>query len=217
MIPLPLILPLGDRSVLVRFADTLDEDANLRAVGFARQLGSERPKGVVEIVPNLVSVLVRYDPRGTDFDTLSGELRLALSLPWEEEGAAHAETQVPVHYGGAEGPDLDAVAKASELDVKAFIARHAEASLKVLAIGFAPGFAYCGFHDTLPRLPRRGEVRPQVPAGTVLYAAGQTALTASPIPTGWHVIGRTDFVNFDPGATPPVRLRPGDRVRFVPQ
>jgi inhibitor of KinA len=58
-------------------------------------------------------------------------------------------------------------------------------------------------------------VRPQVPAGTVLFAAGQTAIAATPIRTGWHVIGQTSFQNFDPTALPPTRLAPGDVVRFT--
>jgi allophanate hydrolase subunit 1 len=33
---------------------------------------------------------------------------------------------------------------------------------------------------------------------------------------GWRVLGRTDARLFDPAADPPARLRPGDRVRFVP-
>jgi allophanate hydrolase subunit 1 len=63
-------------------------------------------------------------------------------------------------------------------------------------------------------LPRRESVRPMVPAGTVLFAAGQTAISATPIRTGWHVIGQTTFQNFDLEATPPTRLSPGDLVRF---
>jgi allophanate hydrolase subunit 1 len=53
-----------------------------------------------------------------------------------------------------------------------------------------------------------------VPAGTVLFAAGQTAITSTPIPTGWHVIGHTGFRNFDPGAEPPATVRGGDTIRF---
>ena len=53
-----------------------------------------------------------------------------------------------------------------------------------------------------------------VPAGTVLFAAGQTAIAATPIRTGWHVVGRTQFQNFDPSAEPPTRLAPGDEVSF---
>jgi allophanate hydrolase subunit 1 len=53
-----------------------------------------------------------------------------------------------------------------------------------------------------------------VPAGTILFAAGQTAIAATPIPTGWHLIGRTEFRNFDPNADPPCLLKAGDLVRF---
>jgi allophanate hydrolase subunit 1 len=53
-----------------------------------------------------------------------------------------------------------------------------------------------------------------VPAGTVLFAAGQTAIAATPIRTGWHVIGRTRFQNFDPHRAPPTVLAAGDTIQF---
>lgn len=100
------------------------------------------------------------------------------------------------------------------LSVDAFIAAHNRATLRVLATGFAPGFLYCGFHDPALRVPRRQVVRRQVPAGTILFAAGQTAITSTPIPTGWHVLGHTDFRNFDAGRLPPVEVQAGDTIRF---
>jgi inhibitor of KinA len=51
----------------------------------------------------------------------------------------------------------------------------------------------------------------------VLFAAGQTAIAATEIPTGWHVIGRTEFRNFDPTASVPTRLAAGDAVQFEVQ
>ena len=54
-----------------------------------------------------------------------------------------------------------------------------------------------------------------VVAGTVLFAAGQTAIAATPIRTGWHVIGRTSFQNFDLKRDPPTVLSAGDTVRFA--
>jgi allophanate hydrolase subunit 1 len=33
-------------------------------------------------------------------------------------------------------------------------------------------------------------------------------------PSGWHMIGRTEAVFFDPLRDPPCLLKPGDRVRF---
>jgi allophanate hydrolase subunit 1 len=97
---------------------------------------------------------------------------------------------------------------------QAFIAAHNAKPLRVLAMGFAPGFVYCGFHPEPMQVPRRASIRPKLPPGTVLFAAGQTAITATAIPSGWSVIGRTAFLNFDAGKNPPTKLVPGDTVLF---
>ena len=79
ILPLPTLLPLGDSAVLVRFADRLSDAANRAAIAFSRSLDAEPLLGVVEVVPNLVSVLLRYDALQTDFRSVTGELRLRLS------------------------------------------------------------------------------------------------------------------------------------------
>jgi KipI family sensor histidine kinase inhibitor len=209
-----LIVPLGDAALLVRFGDTLDEVANRAAVAFARRLMAERPPEVVEIAPSLVSVLVRFDPAVTHGERLAADLGLLLST--ESLSASHADRRyaVAVRFGGVDGPDLEAVADALKLKPRAFVLAHNAGLLRVLAIGFAPGFAYCGFHPDHLHVPRRTAVRQRVPAGSVLFAARQTAVAATDVPTGWHVIGRTEFSNFDPAGDPPVKLQPGDLVRF---
>lgn len=208
--PIPLILPLGDRGLLVRFAMTLSEEANRRAVGFSARAQAARLGGVVEVVPNLASVLLRYEPAAVEFEHLAGEVRLLASAPdvAEQIGREH---RVKVTF---DGEDIDEVATLVGLSPDKFVARHCEAPLRVLATGFAPGFVYLGFHPEGLRVPRRPTVRSQVPAGTVLFAAGQTAIASTDIPTGWHVIGRTDFRNFDPAIEPPTQLAAGDLVRF---
>jgi KipI family sensor histidine kinase inhibitor len=207
---IPLILPLGDRGLLVRFGETLLDEANRAAIGFAARVEMAGVPGVVEVVPNLVSVLLRYEPATISFDRLAGEVRLLVS------GAGEA-TISGVQHGVAvtfDGEDLDDVAALVKLSSGEFIAAHNAAPLRVLATGFAPGFLYCGMHPDALAVPRRSVVRRQVPAGTVLFAAGQTAITSTPIPTGWHVIGHTSFRNFDPAAEPPTAVHAGDTVRF---
>jgi inhibitor of KinA len=54
-----------------------------------------------------------------------------------------------------------------------------------------------------------------VPAGSVAIADGQTAVYPLASPGGWRLIGRTDLAMFDPTAADPVRIRAGDRLRFV--
>jgi len=209
----PLIRPLGDHALTVAFSDTLSLDANRRAVATARAIEDAAIAGVKEVAPTLVSVFIGYDPDRIDPFRLSGEIALVLEAMDEGE-AERPEIPIPTRYGGEEGPDLPAVAALLGLSPADFVALHAQAELRVLATGFAPGFVYCGVHTPDLLVPRREDVR-QVPKGTVLFAAGQTALCATPVPTGWHVIGRTDFDNFDPSATPPMQLAAGDRVRFA--
>jgi KipI family sensor histidine kinase inhibitor len=207
---MPTLIPLGDSSLLVRFGSVLTDSANRAAIALASELARAPIPGVLEIMPNLVSVLLRYDPLAASPTTIQGEVRLRLSGFASDRRKAHRWT-IPVVF---DGPDLDETATSLGMTTEAFIAAHNASSLRVLATGFAPGFVYCGLHPEALTLSRRMEVRPAVPAGSVLFAAGQTAITATEMPTGWHVIGRTDFSNFQPAKQPPTRLAAGDVIRF---
>lgn len=213
---LPTLMPLGDGALLVRFGTTLCEAANSAAIAFARSLAELPLAGIVETVPNLVSVLLRYDPRMVQLEQLSGELRLRLYARDNATLPPATHHTIAVTFGGEAGADLEAVAALLQLTPAAFVGAHSASALRVLATGFAPGFVYCGFHPPELHLPRRAEVRAAVPAGSVLFAAGQTAIAATAIPTGWHVIGSTTFRNFDPRATPPTQMRAGDTIKFEP-
>jgi KipI family sensor histidine kinase inhibitor len=206
----PLILPLGDTGLLVRFGTSLSEAANHAAIDFGRAAETAALPGVVEVVPNLVSVLLRYS--GVSFEALSGAVRLLLAAPRANDPESVAVRDIGVRF---DGPDLAEVAALTGHDPDGFVAAHNAAPLRVLATGFAPGFVYCGFHPAALVVPRRTTVRRGVPAGSVLFAAGQTAITATEIPTGWHLIGRAEFRNFDPSAQPPTTLAAGDSIRLT--
>ncbi|GLQ09756.1 allophanate hydrolase [Devosia yakushimensis] len=210
----PILQPLGDAALLIRFATTLTDPANRAAIACAQTFVRDPVPGVVEVVPSLVSVLLRYDPRRAALNTLMGEVRLRLFGLSVEDVAPPVERSIPARFGGAAGPDVDEVAQMLGMAPEAFVAAHNATTLRVLATGFAPGFVYCGFHPAELLLPRRSVVRSSVPKGSILFAAGQTAIAATEIPTGWHVIGHTDFANFDATAMPPTTLIPGDRLIF---
>src|SRR5690606_24027008 len=133
----------------------LNEEANRSAVAFARQVLDAAPPGVLEVAPNLVSVLLKYDPVKTGFEALAGALRLLIG------GGVGAEDVPASHTIGVrfDGDDLDAVAGALNLPRDAFVATHCASPLRVLATGFAPGFVYCGFHGEALAVPRRQQVR----------------------------------------------------------
>jgi KipI family sensor histidine kinase inhibitor len=212
-VPSPTLGPLGDRGLLVRFGSELTDEANRAAIALAQLLRARDLAGVDEVAANLISVLVRYDPARVGFEQLAGEVRLVAGAAATAEvmGTRHA---MPATFGGDAGPDLATVAALLDLSEEAFVAAHNGRPLRVLATGFAPGFVYCGLHAAALGVPRRDTVRSMVPAGTLLFAARQTAIAATAIPTGWHVIGRTSFNNFDPAVEPPTRLREGDEIVF---
>jgi len=118
------LMPVGDSGLLVQFATQLSDAANTSAIDGAHKLGRAAIKGVEEIVPSLVSVLVRYDPAKTGFSTLCGEVRLALAAGEGSQGFVARLREVSIEYGGAEGPDLEYAAQLCKLEVKDFIAAH---------------------------------------------------------------------------------------------
>ena len=120
--------------------------------------------------------------------------------------------EVEVRY---DGEDLESVATAAGLDVDEVVALHSAAEYVVAFCGFAPGFGYLRGLDPRLHLPRRATPRTRVPAGSVAVAAEYTAVYPRPSPGGWHLLGSTDRVMFDPDRSPPALFEPGVHVRFV--
>ena len=124
-------------------------------------------------------------------------------------GAQSQDTRpwaLPVYL---DGPDLEDVLARTGLRLQEFIDDLQSAPLKVAFLGFLPGFAYI---DGLPphlHLPRRDVPRKRVPAGSLAIAGGYIGVYPSDSPGGWHLIGRSDAVLFDPGCWPPTELTPG--------
>ncbi|MCS6759413.1 MAG: allophanate hydrolase subunit 1 [Candidatus Devosia euplotis] len=210
ILPIPTIVPLGDAALLVRLGAHLTDPANRAAIALAALLERAPLDGVVEVVPSLVSVLLRCDPLATG--DIAGELHLLLFSLDISMAVPTRDWTIPVRFDGL---DLEEVASALGPTTAAFIATHNARKLRVLATSVASGFVYCGLHADELVLPRRAEVRSTVPLGTVLFAAGQTDITATEPPTGWHVVSRADVSNFDPNAELPTKFAAGDYLNFT--
>jgi KipI family sensor histidine kinase inhibitor len=209
----PVVLALGERAFLIRAADHASIASAGRAAALAAALRAERIPAVIEVVAAAASVVVHIDPLAPEANKVEHRLRIIAAhlddVPALTDARVHV---IPVRY---DGPDLDEVAQRTGLSPLEVIARHSATEYHVLALGFAPGFAYLGTLDPALHLPRRQTPRPRVPAGSVAIAAAQTAVYPSASPGGWHLIGSTDVVLFDPTCDPAALLRNGDRVRFV--
>lgn len=170
--------------------------------------------GVYDIVPGMESLALLFDPLTADIPALEAALTAAAETP-RPAAETGALIEIPVVYGGAAGPDLDAVAAETGLSPRDVIDRHLAATQRVDMLGFTPGFAYLGGLDPRLAVSRLETPRPHLPAGSVGLCGGQTGLYALAGPGGWKIIGRTDLKLFDPNADPPFAVRPGMRVRFT--
>ena len=209
----PAAEALADDAWLLRLAP--GADANARAHALAARLRADSPAWLRDVVPAWDSVGVCFDPAQIDPDAALAWLQahgnggpgVALSAP--------RTIEIPVHYGGEHGVDLDAAAAELGLTPDALVEHHAAPLYTVAMIGFAPGFPYLDGLDPALALPRLATPRSRVPAGSVGIGGAQTGIYPRESPGGWRLLGRTPLTLFDPAADPPSRLLPGDRVRFV--
>jgi len=207
----------GDSMLLVEFDPVIDPVVNERAIALAARLRERRARGIRDVAPGYCTVGVHFDPLQTDL----GALEQAIA---DEAGAFEsllttpptAPIEIGVTYGGAAGPDLDAVASHAGCSPADVIERHAARTYRVYMLGFVPGFAYMGRVDASIAAPRHRVPRERVPAGSVGIAGEQTGVYPVASPGGWQLIGRTSSVMFDPARSRPSLLAPGDEVRFVP-
>ncbi len=125
--------------------------------------------------------------------------------------------EIPVRYGGADGPDLAELAARAGVSEAEAAALHSGAEYRVAFLGFQPGFAYLFGTPAVLAAPRLATPRARVPAGSLAVGGPYSAIYPGAAPGGWRIIGRTEQVLFDPLRDPPALLAPGDRVRFVPQ
>lgn len=172
--------------------------------------------GVVDAYPGMNSLTVLFDD-GVD----PARLEAALAQAWERgEGNVGRNVsgrivEIPVRYGGDDGPDLADVAAHTGLTPEEVVRRHSAGSYTVYFLGFQPGFAYLGGLEPALATPRRAEPRLAVPAGAVGIGGEQTGVYPAAAPGGWQLIGRTELALFLPERDPPSLLAPGDTVRFV--
>ncbi|WP_026792328.1 5-oxoprolinase subunit PxpB [Pleomorphomonas oryzae] len=186
-----------------------DETRQARLLALADSLAGT--PGIDDVVPGMNNLMVAFDPLTVDADEIGRRLaegwRRAASAG--EPGRSH---EIAVVYGG---PDLQDFAAGLGLSVDEVIERHSQALYRVAAIGAMPGFPYLSGLDPKLATPRRAVPRQGVPKGAVIVGGGQAGIMPITAPSGWHILGHTDFQLFDPHRAVPATLRPGDSVRFI--
>lgn len=212
----PRLLPAGDSAILIEFADEIRDDVNDRVHAFAQLLDGMRPQGAkLQTIPAYSSLLVCYDPREISFNALRDQLNRLITQSPNSPSRESRVIEIPTRYGGANGPDLEFVARHNGISEEKVIRLHTRAAYRVYFLGFIPGFAYLGSVPKKIAAPRLETPRTRVPMGSVGIAGRQTGVYPAESPGGWRLIGRTDLKMFDAQREEPSLLRAGDLVKFV--
>jgi inhibitor of KinA len=203
--------------LLVELEPAIDPVINERAILLASRIRARNARGVRDVAPGYSTLGVHYDPLQTDLAALEQAIEHEFAaLAGLEAIVDRPVIDIPVVYGGAGGPDLEAVAAHAGCSAADVVARHSERTYRVYMLGFVPGFAYMGRVDPSIASPRHRVPRERVPAGSVGIAGLQTGVYPVESPGGWQLIGHTQTVMFDANRDRPSLLTAGDLVRFVP-
>src|SRR5574341_2072635 len=182
----PRLIPMGDAALLVQLGDEIDLALNRRVHALDAGLRSRPIPGVIETVPAYASVLVHYDPLMASYDQVSAWVKMELAQVKTTTAATPRRIEVPIRYGGEDGPDLEFVAAQHKLSPREVAEIHAGSEYSVFMMGFTPGFPYLGRLDERIATPRLDTPRTRVVAGSVGIAGVQTGIYPIESPGGWR-------------------------------
>ena len=212
----PKFLSSGDSAITVEFGNEISAEINACVHALDKALRKKNILGIVETVPTFRSLLIIYDPCITGGEKLKAKItKLCGDLEASSEGKKRI-IEIPVLYGGEYGEDLKDVAEINKLTEDEVVKIHSGTDYLIYMLGFTPGFPYLGGLSEKIACPRLSKPRTAVPAGSVGIAETQTGIYPLLSPGGWRIIGKTPLRLFDPQIEPPVLLRAGDYLRFVP-
>lgn len=200
----------GERAILA-----YDLSEKQRA-GLCAALPAHKPEGCCEYVEGDNTVLFLFKEPISVRDLENWLRKIKLGNPRSSKARV---IKVPIVY---DGPDLKRVARQSGLSVEEVVGIHSSATYTVRMSGFTPGFPYLDGLDPRLHLPRKDSPRKRIAPGSVAIGGSHAGIYSVASPGGWHLLGRTDLVLFDPlaarGDAPDPKkvffFSPGDRLRF---
>jgi urea carboxylase len=238
----PRFSPAGDSFIEVELGNEMSFDLNVKVQALAHSIREARIDGVIELVPELASLLVSYDPDRISYDDAVMEIK-SIFAQQSGEGVSEVPSRlfyVPVHYFDPwteecvaeyrktypdKVPDPELLCQANGLADRAALQRmHTGTEYWVAALGFWPGL--CSLMPLDPRCrmtaPKYNPPRGWTPKGTIGLGGGLTCIYPDRTPGGYQIFARTPMPSWDRDQRLSAfkdslaLFRPGDRVRFTP-
>ena len=206
----------GDTSVSVEFGNEISTAINATIRAFNIALQGSGIKGIVETVPSYRALMVHYDPAVIRYEKLVEQMQGLMGDLDKIEIPPSDVLEIPVLYGGEEGPDLEFVAKHNNKTPEEVIKIHSSTEYLIYMLGFTPGFTYLGGMSKEIATPRLQSPRVKIPGGSVGIAGEQTGVYPIDSPGGWQLIGLTPVKMYDPNRAVPILPEAGQYIKFRP-
>jgi allophanate hydrolase subunit 1 len=238
----PKFRPGGDRCFEAYFGDEMSFDLNFLVHSVCGLVRNARIKGIIELIPEMASMQVSYDP---DLISYEDAVREVLTLFRSIESMETLELDsrmfyVPILYFDPwtrtcvddyrskiadkewDGDLLVRLNGLSGLDQLRRV--HAASDYWVAALGFWPGLCSLMPLDPRSRLvaPKYNPPRTWTPKGTIGHGGAITCIYPDQTPGGYQIFARTPMPIWDREQrlaafkSSLALFRPGDRVRFEP-
>lgn len=206
----------GDTSLTAEFGNEISEAINAKIRAFNIALQNSKIPGIVETVPTYRSLMIHYDPGVILYSALVKRLQGLMGQLDQIQIPPSDVLEIPVLYGGEEGPDLEFVAQHAGKTPEEVIQIHTSTEYLIYMLGFTPGFTYLGGMSEEIATPRLKTPRVKIPAGSVGIAGAQTGVYPIDSPGGWQLIGRTPVRMYDPDRAEPILPQAGQYIKFYP-
>jgi KipI family sensor histidine kinase inhibitor len=238
----PKFYPGGDRYIEVELGDEMSFELNFSVHGLCAAIREARIRGVVELIPEMASLQLSYDPDKIAYDDVAKEVshlhaagtgddsaQLASRLfyvpvlyfdPWTAECVTDYQEKV-----AAKENDPDLLCELNGLaDRRDLVRVHSGTEYWVAALGFWPGLCSLMPLDPRHRLvaPKYNPPRTWTPRGTIGIGGALTCIYPDRTPGGYQIFARTPMPSWDRHQRLPAfrdsmaLFRAGDRVRFIP-
>jgi KipI family sensor histidine kinase inhibitor len=189
------------------FGDSISQETNSKVLKLYRYINkniSKQKYEILDVVPTYNSLAIHFTVDSSlfydssDIDTIVDDLD---NLDAQQDAHLH---EIDVDYSGE---DVNDVCRELKITKEELVKLHANKTYTIAMIGFRPYFPYLLGLDERLKLPRREDPRTLVKKGSVAIASNQTGIYSEDSPGGWHIIGHTNFEDYN-------TLKAGDKIIF---
>lgn len=190
--------PYGENGILIEWPKIISKNILDNISLFVTKLELERPNFIQEFNYVYSSLLIIYNNKLINFQTIKTELESYYnSIKLLDIEAQPNCWEIPVCYDENFGIDLPEMCQTLNLTADKIIDLHSTGFYKVYGYGFLPGFLYLGGLPKAIHFPRKNIPRLHVFEGAVAIGGSQTGIYPQDSPGGWNIIGKTPIKLFD--------------------